>query len=74
MAIQKTIHVGSKDIPMRASALIPRLYRVKFGRDMIRDMKSLQDSYNDAKADEEKDLTVYLVYSADSRMQESILF
>lgn len=58
MAIQKTIHVGSKDIPMRASALIPRLYRVKFGRDMIRDMKALQDSYNEAKDDAEKDLTV----------------
>ena len=58
MAIQRTIHVGSKDIPMRASALIPRLYRVKFGRDMIRDMKALQDSYNNAKDDEEKNLTV----------------
>ena len=58
MAILRTIHVGNRDIPMRASALIPRLYRVKFGRDMIRDMKALQESYSEAKDSEEKSLTV----------------
>ena len=58
MAVQKLIHVGSRDIPMRASALIPRLYRVKFGRDMIQDMKSLQDDYNAAMSGEEKSLSV----------------
>lgn len=58
MAIVRTIRTGSQTIEMRASALIPRLYRAKFGRDMIRDMKALQDSYNDAKDDEEKNLTV----------------
>ena len=30
---------------MRASALIPRLYRFRFGRDIIRDMASLQKAY-----------------------------
>lgn len=40
---QKTIvTVGGVEIPMRASALVPRLYRVKFGRDMIRDMNNLE--------------------------------
>lgn len=64
MATVQTIHAGNQDIPMRASALIPRLYRVKFGRDMIRDMKSLQDSYNAVKDDEAngfsvEDLTIF---------------
>ena len=30
---------------MRASALIPRLYRAKFGRDLITDMRRLQGKY-----------------------------
>ncbi len=30
---------------MRASALIPRMYRFKFGRDIIRDMNSLRKAY-----------------------------
>lgn len=58
MAIVKTIHAGTQEIEMRASALIPRLYRAKFGRDMISDMRSLQKSYNAAKDDEEKNLTI----------------
>ena len=35
---------------MRASALIPRLYRYKFQRDMIADMRQLQKAYNKAMA------------------------
>lgn len=46
--MEKTIAVGGKEVKMRASALIPRLYRVKFGRDMITDMRQLQKDYNRA--------------------------
>lgn len=46
--MEKTITIGDKEVKMRASALIPRLYRVKFGRDMISDMRQLQKSYNRA--------------------------
>ena len=42
--MEKTIDFGGQQIPMRASALVPRLYRFKFGRDMISDMRALQRS------------------------------
>ncbi len=34
------------EIKMKASALVPKLYRFKFGRDMISDMTSLRKAYN----------------------------
>ena len=34
---------------MKASALIPRLYRFRFGRDMISDMITLQKAYKKAE-------------------------
>lgn len=46
--MEKTITVSGKEVKMRASALIPRLYRVRFGRDMISDMRQLQKSYQKA--------------------------
>lgn len=48
--MERTVIVGGKKVRMRASALIPRLYRVKFGRDMIADMRQLQKSYNKASS------------------------
>ena len=46
--MEKIIIVGGNEVKMRASALIPRLYRIKFGRDMISDMRQLQKAYNRA--------------------------
>ena len=43
--MERTIVINNKDVRMRASALIPRLYRFKFGRDMIADMRQLQKAY-----------------------------
>jgi hypothetical protein len=48
--MEKTVNVGGTDVRMRASALIPRLYRFKFGRDMVSDMRQLQKSYAKAAA------------------------
>lgn len=42
--MEKVIDFGGQQIPMRASALVPRLYRFKFGRDMMSDMRALQRS------------------------------
>lgn len=39
--MEKVFEIDGKEVRMRASALIPRLYRFKFGRDMIKDMTSL---------------------------------
>ena len=46
--MEKTISVGGKEFRMRASALIPRLYRYKFRRDMITDMKQLEKDFKKA--------------------------
>lgn len=46
--MEKVVKVDGKEVRMRASALIPRLYRIKFGRDMIADMRQLQKAYNRA--------------------------
>ena len=42
--MEKVINFGGQQIPMRASALVPRLYRFKFCRDMMSDMRALQKS------------------------------
>jgi len=42
MAIKKNIVIDGKEIPFKASAAVPRLYRLKFGRDIYRDFASLQ--------------------------------
>lgn len=42
--MEKIVKIGGQDVRMRVSALIPRLYRFRFNRDMIADMKKLQVS------------------------------
>lgn len=66
MAIEKTINAGGLEIKMRASALIPRLYRAKFGRDMVTDFHRLQKNMHEVLNDvtDEKyldtlDLTIF---------------
>ena len=43
--MEKTIIVGGREIKMKASALVPRLYRFKFGRDLISDLSQLSEAY-----------------------------
>ncbi len=47
MAIQKTITVDGIDVPFKASAAIPRMYRIKFRRDIYKDFAALQTSVKD---------------------------
>ena len=42
MAITKTVKIDGKEVPFRASAAIPRIYRIKFGRDIYKDLASLE--------------------------------
>ena len=44
MAIQKTITIDGIDVPFKASAAVPRLYRLKFRRDICQDFAALQKS------------------------------
>lgn len=41
MALTKTIQVDGQDVTLRASAAIPRIYRIKFNRDMFNDLHML---------------------------------
>ena len=46
--MERTLNIGGAAMRMRASALIPRLYRFKFGRDLIKDMSQLEKAYKKA--------------------------
>ena len=44
MAIQKNITIDGIEVPFKASAVVPRLYRLKFRRDIYQDFAALQKS------------------------------
>ena len=44
--IQKTVKVANQEITFKSSAAIPRLYRIKFGRDIFKDLSKLEKAYN----------------------------
>ena len=56
--MQKVIDIDGKKVGFRASALTPRLYRVRVGRDMIVDMNRLKKSYDKVGEDEDARLSV----------------
>ena len=65
--MERTLNIGGADLRMRASALIPRLYRFRFGRDLIKDMSQLEKAYK--KAEEiEKIIGDELEYAFDERI------
>ena len=47
--IEKTIMIEGRPAKLRSSALIPKLYRAYFGRDMVQDMKLLAKGYKKLK-------------------------
>ena len=44
MAIERTIEIDGKGVKFRASAAIPRIYRLKYGRDIYKDISVLEKS------------------------------
>lgn len=42
--MKKTITLDGKSVQIEANALLPRLYRKEFGRDLMTDMRKLLDS------------------------------
>ena len=55
--IRKTVKIDGKDVIFQSSATIPRLYRVKFHRDIFKDLSRLEQSYK-ARDDGEKELEI----------------
>lgn len=54
MAITKTIEINGIEVPFRASAAVPRLYRMKFGRDVYKDLAKLQSDTKNNDAENSK--------------------
>ena len=57
MAVQKTVEIDGREVTFKASAAIPRLYRVKFRRDIFKDMNDLMKDIK-ANQEEESGLTI----------------
>ena len=42
MSIVRKVEIDGKQVPFKASAAIPRIYRIKFNRDIYKDLHSLE--------------------------------
>ena len=47
MSMTQNIEIDGKEVPFRASAAIPRIYRMKFHRDIYKDLRELEKSIGD---------------------------
>lgn len=45
--LKKTVTIGEKEVTFKSSAAIPRMYRIKFKRDIFKDLTKLEKSYKD---------------------------
>ena len=52
MSIVRKVEIDGKQVPFKASAAIPRIYRIKFNRDIYKDLRSLEKAVGEG--DEEK--------------------
>lgn len=51
MSVTKNIEIDGKKVLFRASAAIPRMYRVRFHRDIYRDLRSLEKAIKNGSGD-----------------------
>ena len=52
MSMTKTVEIDGKKVKFRASAAIPRIYRMKFHRNIYRDLDELEKAIGKEKEDE----------------------
>ena len=52
MGLIKKITIDGKEVAFRASAAIPRIYRVKFHRDIYKDLRTLEKAIGDSSEQE----------------------
>lgn len=61
--MEKTLTIDGRDVKFRATAAVPRLYRIKFRRDIIQDMQIVQAALdkqeNDGKSLPPEALTLF---------------
>lgn len=53
-----TIQIGGKEVRLRYSAGIPRLYRIKFKRDIFNDLKKISEKKDDTEEISIEDLSI----------------
>ena len=80
--IEKTIEISGKPVTFRSSAAIPRIYLVKFRRDIFRDLSKLEKAYRkkgkDSNEFEIDDLEIFenvayiMAYHADPTIPKTI--
>ena len=77
--IQKTVMIQNQAVTFKSSATIPRLYRLKFKRDIFKDLSKLEKSYKgDGSSFEVDDLEIFenvayiMAYHADSTIPSTI--
>ena len=49
--IEKTVNVSGKEVKFRSSATVPRLYWIKFRRDIFKDLAKLEKSFKGKQED-----------------------
>ena len=56
--MEKTIEIDGRPVKFRATAAVPRLYRIKFRRDIIQDMNTIKSALDkrDKREDGSQDL------------------
>ena len=52
MGMTKKIQIDGKDVVFKASAAIPRIYRLKFHRDIYKDLRDLEKAVSSSSAEE----------------------
>ena len=58
MGMTKTINIDGKDVMFKASAAIPRIYRLKFHRDIYKDLRDLEKAV-DSSSEEQSSLDLF---------------
>lgn len=53
--IMKTVDIDGKAVKFKASAAVPRIYRIKFGRDLFMDLQKVTKSVNAKGKKKEKE-------------------
>lgn len=52
MSMIRKIEIDGREVPFKASAAIPRIYRLKFQRDIYKDLRALEQSVNGSEEEE----------------------
>ena len=58
MGMTKKINIDGKDLMFKASAAIPRIYRLKFHRDIYKDLRDLEKAV-DSSSEEQSSLDLF---------------